>query len=301
MLCTITTSNGKSWHLLFLYGASQLQQRNALCNVLQCLLQNYESYLIIGDINQLESYADKLGGSPIIRGWEEITTWKHSQNLQDVPFFGRRFTWANNRENHGLIMERLDWAYASPNWLTHFPNTISRHFPFTTSDHAPILLHTDLPTTAAFRPYQIEAWCLSFPKVKIIVLDSLTMYIAGSPMYALSRKLDVIRSKLRSWCLDRHLFWGIIWNSISKKLSNMSLEVANLSHGIRLAGQQRELINSATLTFSYWIQHTKNIHAKFGDVPSSFFFRRLRPRKQQNHIFMLRGDDGTWIDSPDCY
>lgn len=170
MLCTITTSNGKSWHLLFLYGASQLQQRNALWNVLQCLLQNYESYLIIGDINELESYADKLGGSPIIRGWDEITTWKHSQNLQDVPFFGRRFTWANNRENHGLIMERLDWAYASPNWLTHFPNTISRHFPFTTSDHAPILLHTDLPTTAAFRPYQIEAWCLSFPEILFLIL-----------------------------------------------------------------------------------------------------------------------------------
>lgn len=101
-------------------------------------------------MNQLDYYADKLGGAAIIRGWDEITHWNHSLDLQDVPFVGTRFTWANKRENLGLIMEPLDRAYASAAWLTDFPNTLTRHFPITTSDHAPILLHTDPPSQQPF-------------------------------------------------------------------------------------------------------------------------------------------------------
>lgn len=53
------------------------------------------------------------GGSSLIRGSEDIIHLKHTLNLQDIPFYGLRFTWANNRENNELVMERLYRAYAS--------------------------------------------------------------------------------------------------------------------------------------------------------------------------------------------
>lgn len=58
----VMTSNGKHWHILFLYGASQFQHRSELWHTLYLLLHQYDRYLIIGNINQLDCYADKLGG-----------------------------------------------------------------------------------------------------------------------------------------------------------------------------------------------------------------------------------------------
>lgn len=111
MLCKILTANGQDWHVLFSYSASQLPLCPALWEEHHHLHSNYTIYLVIGDINQLDKYDDKLGGSSIIRGWEYIVAWKHLLNLQDVPFYGPCYTWMNNREDHGLIMERLDRAY----------------------------------------------------------------------------------------------------------------------------------------------------------------------------------------------
>lgn len=59
-------------------------------------------------INQLDQHQEKLGGSRLIRGLDDIKNWKHTLLLTDVPFFGPRFTWTNGREGQDLIMERLD-------------------------------------------------------------------------------------------------------------------------------------------------------------------------------------------------
>lgn len=50
-----------------------------------------------GDFNQLEWFEDKLGGAPIIRGWEVFMDWRLDTNLLDVPFYGPRFTWSNKK------------------------------------------------------------------------------------------------------------------------------------------------------------------------------------------------------------
>lgn len=64
-----------------LYGESKQHLRHALWLELQTLLQSYKNYMIIGDINQVENYSDKLRGSPVIWGWQDFTNWKHLLNL----------------------------------------------------------------------------------------------------------------------------------------------------------------------------------------------------------------------------
>lgn len=89
-----------------------------------------------------------------MRGWEEITHWKHDLNLLDIPFHGPRFTWSNKRSDSELIMEHLDRAYASPESLEEFLLTMLRNFPIIHSDHAPIWLHPTTPEGAKQRrPY----------------------------------------------------------------------------------------------------------------------------------------------------
>lgn len=108
----------------------------------------------------MDAYSDKIGGAPTIRGWEEFTNWKHKLMLKDIPFFGPRFTWTNNSNDSDLIMERLDKAYASPEWMDEFPLSFIQNFSILQSDHAPIWLHTTPMTPKPLRPYQIENWCL---------------------------------------------------------------------------------------------------------------------------------------------
>ena len=157
ILCKISSINGKMWHCLFLYGAPQADLRPAIWNDLTQILRPFTKYIIIGDINQVDSYGDKMGGAPLIRGWEDIQNWKHDLHLVDIPFYGPRYTWTNNLLDSALIMERLDRAYASQDWLDEFPSTTIQNFPILNSDHAPIWLQTSPMLKKLNRPYQLES------------------------------------------------------------------------------------------------------------------------------------------------
>lgn len=119
----------------------------------------------------MNSFEDKIGGSPFIQGWEEFLGWKYELNLHDIPFCGPRFTWSNNRDGDDLIMERLDRAYASPEWQSEHPNAILWNLPIGLSDHAPILLYMEPKLQRNRWPYQVEAWCLHHPAVSHMILE----------------------------------------------------------------------------------------------------------------------------------
>ena len=86
-------------------------------------------------------------------------------------------------------------------------------------------------------------------------------------------------------------------DQISDQLARLSEGVARIPQGIQLVGQWRDIIDSAALAFSYWKQRLKNLHTQFGESASAFFFKRFRNRSHKNCIFMLRGADGSWVDS----
>lgn len=131
---------------------------------------NNTKFLIIGDINQLDHYSDKLGGSATIRGWEDIMEWKINLQLQDVPYSGPRYTSSNGSEGDELIMERLDRGYATLEWMSAFPQTQIQNLPILQSDHGAILLTLSSEMRKQHRLYQIENWCLQQPEVKNMVV-----------------------------------------------------------------------------------------------------------------------------------
>ena len=186
LLCKITEINGQEWHSLFLYGAPYLSLRLPLWNHLHQLLSKYDKILILGDINQLDRYEDKMGGSAMISGWDDFMSWKMALNLQDIPFSGPRFTWTNNREKDQLIMERLDRGYATAAWLQIFPEVHIRNLPIVHSDHGPTLLQTISHHISARRSYQIENWSLRFHEVCLMVHEVWNLCILGSPAYIIT-------------------------------------------------------------------------------------------------------------------
>ncbi|XP_010667214.1 uncharacterized protein LOC104884289 [Beta vulgaris subsp. vulgaris] len=297
VFCKVTAINGKMWHCLFLYGESQVELRVALWAELYHLLHQYTHYIIVGDINQVDYYSDKLGGASLIRGWEDFVSWKHGLELCDLPFHGPRFTWSNNRTDSGPIMERLDKAYASLGWLDEFPLTIVQNLPIVQSDHAPIWLQTNPQTTKSFRPYQIENWCLKYPEVIQAIHKIWQLRIVGSPMYTLARRLDLLRKRLKVWCLDKRMFWGINWRKVFTELQHQDNQVNTVTQGVSLVLRHRSLMEEASLALSFWHQRIKDRHLKLGDVPSKFLFNRLSQKKQQNYVYMLKTSAGEWVEN----
>ncbi|XP_010695105.1 uncharacterized protein LOC104907808 [Beta vulgaris subsp. vulgaris] len=297
VLCKITAMNGKIWHCLFLYGEPNVDHRVTLWAELNILLQPYTNYIIVGDINQVDLYSNKLGDANLIRGWEEFMSWKHALQLKDVPFCGPRYTWTNNRDDSDLIMERLDKAYASQDWFDEFPATIVQNLPIIQSDHGPIWLQTTPKPSNPNRPYQLENWCLRYPEVVTITRDIWQLRIAGSPMYTLARKLDSLRKHLKAWCLDKKLFGGINWRKIFSELQNQASQVQTITQGAALVMRHRPLMNEASLALTYWHQRIKDRHLQLADIPSKFLFNRLRQKKTHNYVYILKSATGEWVEN----
>ena len=60
--------------------------------------------------------------------------------------------------------------------------------------------------------------------------------------------------------------------------------------------QRTQILDNAQLAHEYWSQRLKIKYVQMGDLPSKFFFRRMRQRQRQKHIYFLRNNDGIWVE-----
>lgn len=178
-------------------------------------------------------------------------------------------------------MERLDRAYVSREWLDEFHSTIIQNLPIIQSDHALIWIQTSPRASKPLRPYQIENWCLRYPEVIAIINEIWKLYIAGSSMYSLARKMELLRDRQKVWCLNKRLLWGINWRNVFSELQYQGNQVQSIDQGVSLILRHRSLMGEASLALTYWQQRIKDCHLQLGDIPSKILFNRLRQKKQQ--------------------
>lgn len=119
-------------------------------------------------------------------------------NIQDISLSGSKFTWTNNTQNNNLIMKKLEKAYAFPNWLSKYSNSMIQNLPILHLDHALILLYIEPRVITGHRPHKIENWCLSLRQLRAMVEVFLELKIQGSPTYMITRRLSTLRIRLKS-------------------------------------------------------------------------------------------------------
>lgn len=79
----------------------------------------------------------------------------------DLGFVESRFTWENNQEGLGRIMERLDREIADEEWIQLFPQAEVIHLAMENSDHCSFLLQSEKPKPFSRRPFQFfKTWVL---------------------------------------------------------------------------------------------------------------------------------------------
>ncbi|XP_021761155.1 uncharacterized protein LOC110725987 [Chenopodium quinoa] len=295
IFCNVVDINGSSRHLLFLYGASKVEDRPKVWEEISILISSTPNVLIMGDINQLEYYSNKLGGSSLIKGLDVFLDWRFQTNLLEVPFTGPRYTWSNKRLGTELIMEQLDRAYSSSQWFNNFPDGRVTHEPITVSDHATIIYDLDTRLSKSNRPYQIETWCLVFPEIKTIIGEAWGVQCSGSVMYKFQLRSKWLRDKMKRWCLDNKKVWGINWRKYSTELHDQGGGITTLEQGNSYVSAINETITQSGLEFKYWQQRIKDWWIKEGYMSSKMMYGRVKQRKQRREIVNLRKDDEIWV------
>lgn len=144
------------------YGSPRVKLRKFLYNELAGFSDTVNgNWLVVGDFNEIAHVSEKFGGkAPKCHKMNPFNSCINDCNLIDVGFHGQRFTWTNRRRVNP-IMERIDKAFVSPQWLTTFPDTALKHLPRLFSDHCPNLLRTSnlipMSRTPAFKFEPM--WC----------------------------------------------------------------------------------------------------------------------------------------------
>ena len=148
-------NRGNPISITFVYGQTELSKREEVwCKLRELKLMAHQRWLCIGDFNQILSVKEKFsfddGPIPGAKSFQLLVS---DLQLCDSVAQGQQFTWTNKREGGNFVMERLDRAFATVEWIETYPNYALTNHPIIKSDHGPITLDFDLKLPFQRRPF----------------------------------------------------------------------------------------------------------------------------------------------------
>uniref|UniRef100_A0A7N2N230 Reverse transcriptase n=1 Tax=Quercus lobata TaxID=97700 RepID=A0A7N2N230_QUELO len=127
------------------------------CKLKELKLLAHQRRLCIGDFNQILFVKEKFSfGDGPIPGAENFQLLVLDLQLCDLVAQGQQFTWMNERDEENFVMERLDRAFASVEWIETYPNYALTNHPIIRSDHGPITLDFELKLPFQRRPFSVR-------------------------------------------------------------------------------------------------------------------------------------------------
>lgn len=76
--------------------------------------------------------------------------------LCELEAKGQKFTWMNKREDETFVMDRLDRAFASVDWIHSYTQYAFHNQPIFRSDHGAILLDFEIHTPLREDPLDLR-------------------------------------------------------------------------------------------------------------------------------------------------
>ena len=102
-----------------------------------------EAWAIMGDMNDIVSNGEKWGGREqadiSLKVFRDLI---NTNELMDIGYEGKPWTWSNRWDNEGEARERLDRVLGSGNWCKSFRNARCRHLETEGSDHSMLMVDT---------------------------------------------------------------------------------------------------------------------------------------------------------------
>ncbi|KAL7218082.1 hypothetical protein ACSBR2_011370 [Camellia fascicularis] len=144
--------------LLNIYAPNEVTSRSTFWNALLNLKVHFPfPWCLGGDFNKIRHMGERVGCSRRDRGMKHLNEFIEAYELNDLPLYGRKYTWCNNQD--AQKWSRIDRVLLSPEWLIHF-NMKLWGLPRLISDHCPLLLMEDDRDWGP-KPFRfINAWTL---------------------------------------------------------------------------------------------------------------------------------------------
>lgn len=137
-----------NWMCTGIYGWPDAKNKIKTWGLLEAIHRSITvPWMCIGDFNEIMWNTEKKGGKlKSSYSMELFRDMVAHCRLHDMGFTGNPYTWSNGRRGDENVMERLDRALATNEWLAAFPYRHIHHLPRYKTDHAPILLECSAST-----------------------------------------------------------------------------------------------------------------------------------------------------------
>ena len=97
------------------------------------------------------------------------------------------------------MIERLDRAFASVEWINKYPLYSLKNIPIIRSDHGPILLDLEHQTPFRKRPFIFEHMWITHPSCKEMIGKAWNIHTQGSRAVRFKNKLNNVRIVGLDW------------------------------------------------------------------------------------------------------
>jgi hypothetical protein len=195
------TENDKNIAFAAVYASTNYLVIRQLWNSLNVLQsQHVMPWIFIGDFNAIVGAHEHRGRfTPARTPMEDFQSWSDGFDLLHLPTRGADFTWANGRRGNRYTEKRLDRALCNPSLIdlcsSIFVSTLTKH----KSDHYPILLDLQLSNVIFASQFKfMKMWTLH-SDCKQLVQDCWNTSVIGCPMFILTKKLKLLKEKLKIW------------------------------------------------------------------------------------------------------
>ncbi|GJT26817.1 RNA-directed DNA polymerase, eukaryota [Tanacetum coccineum] len=204
--------------LISMYAPQDVSARRSLWEYIGHLIEQWVSeYVVRGDFNEVRYDHEMFGSIFNELGANTFNHFISSANLVDLPLEGYSFTWAHKSASK---MSKLDRFLVFEGLLSIFPSLsaicLDRHL----SDHRPILMH-ELMVDYGSSPFRMfSSWFSKQGFVKI-VKDTWnnSIFKETNSIVLLKKKLQALKSVIRSWIKDQNLNSNAERSDIMKRLA----------------------------------------------------------------------------------
>lgn len=157
-------------------------------------------WAIMGDMNDIVSNSEKWGGNQRSEGrLQDFRSFINDNELVDIGYEGKPWTWSNNWGNEGEVKERIDRILGTKDWVEKMGKAKCLHVDTEASDHCMLVLDTRPARRRGKKRFMFDRRWLQQEDIGEVIRKAWGEQQQGSRLYKVQCKIRQVRMDLLRW------------------------------------------------------------------------------------------------------